>query len=108
MAELLPGQYARDVHLHNRHQFLHAADRIGQRDGSVRIAAGIQDNAVVYAARLVNAIDQFAFDIGLEVVQFYLGKHAFELLQVGVERALPVNVFFALAQQVQVGPVHNQ
>ena len=105
MAESLAGMDIADVHLHHRGG--HGADGILQGDGRVGVGPGVEDDAVVVETHLVDAVDEFALDVGLEIVYLYAGIAAAQAGQAIVERPGTIYARLAAAQQIEVGAVDD-
>lgn len=60
---------------------------IGDGDGGVGVAAGVEDDAVEGAGGGLDAVDEFTFEVGLEVVDGCGGVFGAEFAEAVVERA---------------------
>ncbi len=100
MAEGFPLVDVRDMDLYNRR--LDSGDGVGQGDAGVGISPCIEDNPVVGKAYFVELINQLAFVIALEVVDFYIGIHeqAAKVQQKILEGIFAVDARFPTAQQI--------
>ena len=66
MPEGFPARYIGDVHLH--HGRLHGLHGVPDPYGGMGIGRGIQNDAVIGKADLLDFVDQFPLDIGLEII----------------------------------------
>ncbi len=79
------------MHFHNR--AFDSPDRVGQSKRGVGISPGIQDNPGKFAveSRFLDAVDEIAFVIALEIVDFnprVIYRQGFEII---VHRDMPVD-----------------
>jgi hypothetical protein len=89
------------------HRYIQGGKGVEERNGSMRIAAGVQDQRRMSSARLLNPIDQFALVIALAEYQGKFqraGASTTSILYIGkghpaVDRRL------TNAEKVQVRPV---
>ena len=88
----------------------------GSRDGSdgisdghrrVGVTPGIEHDAAIVKAHLLQAVHNLALNIALIDVYRVLRELLDEFLQVLVERAVAVHLGFTLAHEVQVGAVDD-
>ena len=105
VAESLAGVHVADVHLH--HGGGHGADGVLQGDGRVGIGARVEDDAVIIEAHPVDAVDELALDVGLEIIYLHLGMAAAQGGQAVVERRGAIDARLAAAQQIEVGAVDD-
>ena len=71
------------------------------------IAARIQQNRIIRKPHFMELVDDFAFDIALEIVQVDLRKHRPQLGKIVLKGPAAVDFGLALAQQVEVGAVDD-
>lgn len=83
-------------------------DGVGDGDGGVGVAAGVEDDAVIVAGGGVDAVDEFAFEVGLEVVDGGGGVFDAELAEAVVEGTGAVDGGFPGAQEIEVGAVEYE
>lgn len=103
--ELFPGMDIRNMHFDHR-----SRDRrngISDGDGRVRIPARIHDDPVTGEALPLQGIDQFAFDIALEIGERDRRKSRLQGLQMIFEGFAAVNAGFTLAQEVEIRTVDD-
>lgn len=108
MPEILSRVNITNVHLKERNR--HSREGIAQRHARVREPAGVDDDELGGLARFVDAVDNGAFMVGLEVVHCEA-----EALALGFgcgddvgERCAAVNGGLARAEEVQVGAVDEE
>ena len=96
----------RDVYFHDRR--VDGADAVVQGYTGVRIGTGVQHDAVLTEAHLLNLVNQFSLYVALEVVQFDVSKTRLQHWQIVVERLAAVDTRFADAQQIQVWAIQDE
>ena len=81
---------------------------IGNGDGGVGVAAGIEDDATtLFKAHLLQAVHNLPLDVALIDVDRVLRIALNQFLQVLVEGAVAIDLGLTLAHKVQVGTVDN-
>ncbi len=106
MAKRLPGIYVTDMHFDHRR--FNAGYRIPDSHGSVRIAAGIQQDTIISACPgAVQLIDDLPLYIALKIRKFNLRKVPFQGIQVICKSLVSVNLRLPRTQQVQIRSVDN-
>lgn len=106
MSILFTGVNVGDVYLDDGSR--HGSYGIAQGDGGVGVGTGIEHDAVARIPGLLNFVDEYSLDIGLEIVDAMLGIAPTQLLEKVVERSFPVDGLFPFAQQIEIGPVDNE
>ncbi len=92
------------------HRNLGRADRIHQRDRRMGIGSGIQDHAVLSAARFVQCVDQDAFVIALHEIQRHANllamspAHGLDIRECG----RTIDLRLTRAEQVEVWSVQDE
>ena len=71
----------------------------------VAVAAGVDDDAVGAEADLLYAVDDFAFDIALEIAYRDIGMPLSKLLKHSFHRSVAVGFYLAVTCEVEVGTV---
>lgn len=104
--ELLAGEDRGDVHLDDGNR--HGRHGVAQRHRSMRIPAGIEHHAVVNAVGLLHGVDQFAFDVRLEVAELHRGIVRFQRFEIRLESLRSVNPGVAPPLKIEVRSVENQ
>ena len=105
VAKFLALVHIADVYLDGR-----CADRlegIQQSHAGVGVSTRIKHYAIVVESYLVDAVDEVTLMVALQVVNLYLRISAAQLLEVSLETLGTIDARFALAQQVQVGPIDD-
>ena len=107
VAEGFPLVDVADVDLDDRR--FDARYGVGQGDAGVGEGPGVEDDAVVSKADLVELIDQLALVVALEVLQRHvvLYELALEVDHEILKGVLAVDLRLALAEQVEVGAVDD-
>ena len=82
-------------------------DGISDSDRCVGIATGIQDNAAVVKAHLLQPVHDFALDVTLVNVDGVLRMLLNQFLQILVERTVTIDLRLPFAHEVQVGAVDD-
>ena len=96
MAETFALMDIGNVHFH--HWRFYGGNGICNRNGSVRVSTGVQNNSVKIKANFLDFIDQFAFFVALKVAEFDLRKTLLQHQKIVGKRSIAVNRWFALAQ----------
>lgn len=108
MSPRLPSVHIAHMQLNERDP--HAEQRIANRNGGMRIRAGVDHDAVDIAAGGLDAVDDCAFVVGLEGVEGAVvgcGEGCAGRLDV-CEGGAAVDVGFAGAQEVEIGAVDEE
>jgi hypothetical protein len=93
------------------HRGLDALDRIVQRHAGVGIGAGIEQHRLgAHRLRFMEPVHQMAFVIRLAHVHAHPQFLRSVLQAAGnvVQRVVPIDLGFAHAQQVEIGPVEHE
>ena len=128
VAELLARVYIGDVYLDGRNR--DSFDGIVDGNGGVGVCSSVEDDAVAGrgARRVapvgrvrgkgkvgivtipceVNAVDDVAFVVGLEVVDLDIGISLTQCFEEVLESLCTVDAGFAMAQEVEVGAVDDE
>ncbi len=104
MTERFASVYIGDVYLYYRSG--NCADSILQGYGCVRISTSIQDNAIDLETYLMNLIDQLAFDVRLEIGDFYHRIMCTEFGKIIFKRNRTVDRRFTLPQKIDVRAIY--
>src|SRR5690554_3280572 len=86
---------------------LHGSYRIRYPDGSMGISRSIEDDAIIFAFRLLDFIDEFPFDIRLIIGELDVLILILKRFQKVVESFCAVNIVFPSTEQVEIGPVND-
>ena len=105
VAERLTAIDVADVDLY--HGSCDGSDGIGDSDRRVGVAAGIQYDAAVVKAYLLQSVHNFPLDVALIDVDRVLRIAFDQFLQVLVEGTVAIDLGFAFAHEVQVGTVDD-
>lgn len=105
MPEFFPGVHIADMNLD--HWCFNGRDSITDGYRSMRIAAGVKQDAIMGKAGLVKIVDDLPFHIVLEIAEFHCRKGFLQLLEIILERLVAVDAWFPLAQQVEIRPVDD-
>ena len=105
MAERFALMDVADMHFH--HGGSDAADAVAKGYAGVGVATCIEDDAVGVEPHFLQFVYEFTLYVGLKVVYDYLRVACSQVLQVFLECGVPVDVGFALSQEVEVGTVDN-
>lgn len=81
---------------------------IRQCDGSVRICARVENDAIIGEACPVQFINQFALVVALEIVHGDGGEFRLQQFEIFFESLPAIYFRFALAEQVEVRAVEYQ
>lgn len=73
--------------------------------GGVAVAASVDDNAVMLETRLLNAVDDFALYVALEMDNLHVGEFVLELVDEFFHRGGAVEFGFADTSEVEVRAV---
>src|SRR6266481_4415060 len=96
------------MHFDDRH--LAGKQDVEQGDRTVPISRRIDDNAGHPAARLLDAVDQLAFMVGL--VEIDVKSELLRVLPAGLldigQAAAPINCRLARAEQIEIGSVEDE
>ena len=93
------------MHLYDRN--FNCLYRVRQRNGRMRVCAGIQHEGVIRILSLLNPIHQIPFVVGLETVQRNRIVAFPQPVQKAVKREFSVNMRFPFAGQIQIGAVDD-
>jgi len=85
----------------------HTSQGIEDGDAGVCVGSGIEYDAVTVEANLVDHVDDFAFQVALEVVDAYLGESCTQFLQVVFPSAFAIDFRLANAQKIKIWAVYN-
>lgn len=97
----------RNMHFYNRRA--DSRHRIAQTDTGVSISTGIEhDSLCLPEPVLLDGINEVALVIALNVGQAVSREEPLEFFQIILKTAVPVQVGFALPEQVEVRSVQNQ
>ena len=105
MPVLFPFIDIRNMNLNDRYP-----DRphgIGKRYGSMRIPSWIHDNAVIFAHRLMQLINQNTLMIRLETVDFTIRKSLFHCSQIFVKRLRSIYFRLSFPNKVKIWSVQH-
>ena len=80
---------------------------IGDGHRRVGVAAGVEHDAAVVKAHLLQPVHDFALDVALEDVDGVLREKGYQFLKVLVERTVAVDLGFATAHEVQVRTIDD-
>lgn len=94
-----------DVHFHYRSR--QSADAIGQSQARMGVGTGVENDAIAAESHLLQSVDEFSFHVALIVVDVHIGKRSPQHRQICLERRPPVDLWFACAQEVEVGPIDD-
>lgn len=72
----------------------HRPQGIVQGDAGVGIGASVEDNAVSLEATGVNAVDEVAFVVTLEIIQLHVGELCPQFFQIVIEAARAIDTWF--------------
>jgi len=103
--EIFPGKCVRNVDFNDRSG--NCFYRIANSNGSVCVSRGIQDNSCIRKSRQLDFVNNFAFNIALEIIEIELRKFLLKDLKIRFKRLVSVNFGFAFAQKIQVWPVDD-
>jgi len=93
--------------MHFDHRSRDRRNGISDGDGRVRVSARIHDDPVAGESLPLQGIDQFPFNIALEIGERDRRKSRVEGLQVIFEGFAAVNARFTLAQEVEIRTVDD-
>ena len=71
------------------------------------VGTGIENDAIAAESHLLQSVDEFSFHVALIVVDVHIGKRSPQYGQICLERRPPVDLWFACAQEVEVGPIDD-
>ena len=94
-----------DMHLH--HWRGDAADAVAEGYTGVRIASSVEDDAIGGEPHLLELVDELALDVRLEIIYLDERIARAQVFEIVVEGSVPVDVRFALSQEIEVRPVDN-
>ena len=104
VAKLLAFINVGDVHFDDRN--LDAGDGIGEGDGSVRVATGVDDGrGICIEAAFVKRVYERAFVVRLKVGQLMIRILRLQFFKVFLEGLTPVDLRLSFSEQVQVRAV---
>src|SRR6266446_2254079 len=92
------------------HRDFDGQNRVANRNAGMCVRAGVQQQYVALAARILDSIHDRALAVGLERLDFHF-KFASQLLKFLVdigEAGMTVNVRLSFSEQIQVGSMHDQ
>ena len=93
------------MHLH--HWRGDGADAVAEGHTRMRIASSVEDDAVGGESHLLELVDELALDVRLEIIYLDDRIAQAQSFEIVVERSVPVDVRFALSQEIEVRPVDN-
>src|SRR5208282_3728502 len=102
MPERLAPIHVRQMHFDHRNT--HGLYRVANRNAGVRVRAGVNQQYVALAARLLNSIDDSAFAVRLKRLNphFKLASQVLEFLVDIGQAGSAVDFRFAFAEEIQV------
>ncbi len=90
------------------HRCFDSCDGVSQGDGGVSVSAGIDDDALVGEACLVNPVDQGTLGVALKIMENDTGVFLLEGFKILLERALAVNVRLTGTEQIEIWAVDDE
>ncbi len=93
--------------MHFHHRRGNRCDGVCQRDRSVCVSAGIQDNTIVGEAGFVQFVYQVALVIALEIMQRDSRKFILQVHKKRFEALIAINGGFAFAQKIQIWTIYD-
>ena len=83
----------------------HTGNRIRNRDRSMGIASGIEQNRIEYETDLVDLIDEFPLHIALIIMKLQLWKSCHQRFEIVFERSAAIDFWLSFSQKIQIGAV---
>ena len=105
MAELFTLVDVGDMHLHGRSR--HRLERIVKGNTGMSVGSGIQDDAVHVKATAMDAIDEIALMVALEIVEMHIGKRCTQLVKIVFEGTGTVDAWLSTTQEIQVRTIDD-
>lgn len=106
MAEGFAGGDVGEVYLNDRN--VDGSDGVGNGNRGMGVSAGVKDNAGVGGRGGLDVVDEFAFEVRLEIVDGDVGVFGAEVSEVVFKGARAVEGGFAGTKKIEIGTVEYE